>query len=202
MKNSFLLILTALFMTACGGGHNPDKEALQQAQKIGDQAYFEISPGVGLMADTVSSVSSGANFEVSFTLEDGGRLSISTFADTQLKSGIDFVFTRQGTKLFVFSSAQGQTQEWTSLFNTVDATGVLTFTMDVHNNEHPSHILLWEGSKNASMDHRNTLYNSAEDSLDLNYDNSPGNGFGRNWGFKLEKAQLLKAVLSAPQESH
>lgn len=200
MKNSFLLTLTALFMTACGGGYNPDKEALKQAQKIGDQAYFEISPGVGLMADTVSSVSSGANFEVSFTLEDGGRLSISTFADTQLKSGIDFVFTRQGTKLFVFSSAQGQTQEWTSLFNTVDATGALTFSIDVHNNEHPSHILLWEGSKNASMDH--TLYNSAEDSLDLNYDNSPGNGFGRNWGFKLEKAQLLKAVLSAPQESH
>ncbi|KYG68465.1 hypothetical protein AZI87_04245 [Bdellovibrio bacteriovorus] len=202
MKHSFLFALTALFVTACGGGYNPDKDALQQAQKIGDQAYFEISPGVGLMADTVSSVSSGANFEVSFTLEEGGRFRVSTFADSQLKNGIDFVFTRQGTKLFVFSSAQGQTQEWSSLFNSVDATGVLTFTIDVHNNEHPSHILLWKGSKNASMDHRNTLYNSAEDSLDLNYDNSPGNGFGRNWGFKLEKAQLLKAVLSAPQESH
>ncbi|KHD89252.1 MAG: hypothetical protein OM95_04485 [Bdellovibrio sp. ArHS] len=190
-------------LSACGGGHNPDQEKLQQqAQKIGDQAYFEISKDTGIMADTVSSVASGANFEVSFSIEDGGTLSFFTFADSLLKNGIEFIFQRQGSKLLVFSSAQGHTQDWSVLFASLDASAVLTFTFDVHNNERPGHILLWEGPKRTSLNHRNTLYNSAEDSLDLNYDNSPGNGFGRNWGFKIHKARLIKALLSEPQEAH
>lgn len=154
------------------------------------------------MVDSLDAVASGANFEISFELEDGGEMSLYTFADVQLQNGIEVRFRREGHTLKVTGFAQGSSQEWSPRFASIDASQTITFTMDIHNSERPAHILVWSGGKNPALNHRNTIYNSAEDSIDLNYDNSPGNGFGRAWGFRTQNAKLINAVLSSPQDNH
>lgn len=199
------LLFAAFFsmaLVACGGGHNPDKDNLSKALQVGDSSYYDLGAGKGLMTDGISSVASGANFEVTFTLNDGGSLSLHTFANSNLQSGFTVTFTRTGNVLQVHADAQGISQDWSSLFAAIDASGTLTFTLDVHNNERPAHVLIWSGAKASDMDHTNTVYNSAEDSLDLNYDAAPGNGSGRAWGFTANNAQLLNARLSSPQDGH
>ncbi|AHZ83732.1 hypothetical protein Bb109J_c3125 [Bdellovibrio bacteriovorus] len=201
MKTLFA-VLFCLTLAACGGGHNPDKDNLSKALQVGDSSYYDLGAGKGLMTDGISEVSSGVNFEVTFTLNDGGSLSLHTFASSNLQSGFTVTFTRTGTTLQVHADTQGNVQDWSSLFAAVDASGTLTFTLDIHNNERPAHVLIWNGAKAPDMDHTNTVYNSAEDSLDLNYDAAPGNGSGRAWGFTATNAQLLNARLSSPQDGH
>lgn len=185
-----LLILLA----ACGGGHNPDK--------AGNFPYRELSDGRRVMTESITTVAAGANFEVSFDVEDGGIFTLYTFTNSDLQNGVSIQFARIQNSLKVLATAQGIVQDWSPRFVNVDASQTVTLTIDIHNNERPSHIIIWSGLKNSSLNHRNTLYNSAEDSLDLNYDNSPGNGLGRSWGVKLDKAKLHKATLSSPQDAH
>ena len=201
MKKIFFL-LSSLFLVACGGGYNPDKAAVQTSEQSDSLKYIPLADGKGLMPDSLPKILGSANFEMSFTLQEGGSAVFYFFAKETLDNGIALEFKKEQGVLKVFASAQGQTQEWSSLFAAVDTSGVMTFTLDVHNNEIPSHILMWTGSKNASMDHRNTIYNSAEDSLDLNYDAAPGNGLGRSWGFQLTNAELISFHKSAAQDAH
>ena len=194
--------LLSFFLSACGGGYNPDKALQNNAQKLGESSYFDLGNGQGLMTEAIQNIASGANFQVGFSLDDGGSFTLTTFANKDLTGGIDMVFTRSGGALSVQVITSTQTQDWSSYFTSVDAAADVQLTMDIHNNEHPAHIMVWQGAKNASMDHRNTLYNSAEDSIDLGYDNSPGNGVGRAWGFKTINSQIMKAVMSATQDDH
>ena len=198
----FFLALGFLTLAACGGGYNPDKDNLKNAIELGESAYYDLGQGQGLMTQAPNSTSSGANFEVSFALQDQGSFRLYTFASNQLKGGLEILFERQGPTLKVAAKTTTTTQDWSSRFAHIDATEVITLTADIHNNEKPAHILIWEGAKDPSMNHRNAIYNSAEDSLDLGYDNGPGNGFGRHWGFQVHNAQLQKALLSSPQDSH
>lgn len=202
MKQFAALLLIPFLLGACGGGYNPDKDNLSKALPLGDSSYYDLGGNKGLMSEGLSSVTTGANFEVSFTLQDGGSFILYTFANSQLQNGFNFKFSRQGSTLTVHAEAQGQVQDWSPLFTDVDASQALTFTLDVHNNEHPAHVMVWLGAKSSGMNHTNTLYNSAEDSLDLNYDSSPGNGSGRAWGFEVQNAQLTNARLSSPQDTH
>ncbi|WP_374075515.1 hypothetical protein [Bdellovibrio bacteriovorus] len=194
MMRTILGAALLVLLTACGGGHNPDKD--------GNVPYRELSDGRRVMAESITAVATGANFEVSFDLEEGGSVTLYTFANSDLHNGVSIQFARVQNSLKVFATAQGIVQDWSPRFESVDASQTVPMTIDIHNNERPAHIMIWSGSKNSSLNHRNTLYNSAEDSLDLNYDNSPGNGFGRSWGIKLDKAQLHKATLSSPQDAH
>lgn len=201
MKSVFFLLIS-LFLVACGGGYNPDKAALLTSEQVGSLKYIPLDDGKGLMADSLSEVQGSANFEMSFSLQEGGAAVFHFFAKENLSDGIAIEFRRDQGQLQVFSSAQGVKQNWSSLFSTIDASGVMSFTLDIHNNESPAHILLWTGSKNSSLNHRNTTYNSAEDSLDLNYDAAPGNGLGRSWGFQLKNATLTIFKKSAAQDAH
>lgn len=194
MMRTILGCALLVLLTACGGGHNPDKN--------GNVPYRELSDGRRVMTESITTVAAGANFEVSFDIEDGGSFTLYTFANPDLQNGISIQFVRIQNSLKVFATAQGTVQDWSPRFASVDAAQTVTLTIDIHNNERPAHIMIWSGLKNSSLNHRNTLYNSAEDSLDLNYDNSPGNGFGRSWGAKLDNAKLHKATLSSPQDAH
>lgn len=202
MKNILFSIFFCLGLSACGGGANPDKAALNVAKSISGTSYTDLGSGKMLMSEALSDVSEGFNFEFSFNLADGGSMTFTSFASPQLSNGFEIKFSRAGAKLNVQAVAQGQTQDWSSMFTSIDASQNVTLTMDVHNDESPAHVMIWQGEKAQDKDHTNTLYNSAEDSVDLNYDSSPGNGFGRAWGFALDNAHLLKVKLSSPQDGH
>lgn len=198
----FVLILSVFVLSACGGGYNPDKAAKENARKVGASTYEELSDSQWRMTDVLKDISAGANFEVSFSLADNGSVTVHTFANSVLNDGVNIQFKRVASALTVLVSAGGQVQDWSSYFSNVDASQPMTFTFDVHNNERPAHILVWQGSKNASLNHRNTLYNSAEDSVDLGFAGSPGNGLSRYWGLSFTDAEITNALSSAPQETH
>ena len=202
MMKIFILLLALSFASACGGGHNPDKEKLTTAVPLGNSSYYDLGQGLGLMSSVAPAVSSGANYEVGFSLQDGGSFTLVVFSDAQLLKGLRIQFFRSGNTLQVQASADGVIQDWSPQFTTIDASEVMTFNVDIHNNEKPAHILLWAGSKNMNQDHTNTLYNSAEDSVDLDYDAGPGNGKGRQWGFILNNSSITKAQLSESADSH
>ncbi len=197
-----IFLLFSFFLVACGGGYNPDKAALHTSQQVGSLKYISLGEGKGLMPDSLSEIQGSANFEMSFSLQEGGSAIFYFFAKENLSDGLTIEFKKEQGQLKVLASAQGVQQEWSSLFSGIDTSGVMTFTLDIHNNESPAHIMLWSGSKNSSLNHRNTVYNSAEDSLDLNYDAAPGNGLGRSWGFQLNNAELTTFQKSAAQDAH
>lgn len=201
MKNIFFLLLP-FFLVACGGGYNPDKAAQLTSEQAGNLKYIPLENEKGLMADSLAEVRGSSNFEMSFSLQDGGSAIFYFFAKENLNDGIAIEFKKEQGQLKVFASAQGAKQEWSSLFSAIDTSGVMIFTLDIHNNESPAHIMLWTGSKSSSLNHRNTTYNSAEDSIDLNYDAAPGNGLGRSWGFQLNNATLMTFQKSAAQDAH
>lgn len=201
MQKIFFLLFS-LFLVACGGGYNPDKAALHTSEQAGSLKYIPLGEGKGLMPDSLSEIQGSANFEMSFSLQESGSAVFYFFAKEGLNDGIAIEFKKEQGQLKVLASAQGVQQEWSSLFSGIDTSGVMTFTLDVHNNESPAHIMLWLGSKNSSLNHRNTVYNSAEDSLDLNYDAAPGNGLGRSWGFQLNNAELMTFQKSTAQDAH
>lgn len=201
MKKLFFFISLISFV-GCGGGHNPDKEKLNSAIPLGSSSYYDLGLGKALMSSVLSSAATGGNFDISFDLQDGGKFQLVTFSNSTLQNGFIITFERTGQILKVMASAQGQEQDWSPRFTTVDASQTLNFNLDIHNDEKPAHVLIWQGSKNSALDHTNTLYNSAEDSVDLDYEASPGNGLGRQWGFILQQGQIHQAVLSSPQDGH
>ncbi|KYG66175.1 hypothetical protein AZI86_03700 [Bdellovibrio bacteriovorus] len=198
----FILIFSVLTLSACGGGYNPDKAVKENARTVGASTYEELSASKWRMTDLLKDISSGANFEVTFTLADNGSVTVHTFANSALGDGVNIQFTRIASALNVTVSAGTQVQDWSSYFSNVDASQPMTFTFDVHNNERPAHVLVWQGPKNASLNHRNTLYNSAEDSVDLGFAGSPGNGTSRYWGISFTDADITNALSSTPQETH
>lgn len=179
----YLVLFILPTLVACGGGYNPDKDLARQAIELGDSSYLDLGNGRGVMTSVASTIQSGSNFEITFSIEDQGRLVLYTYSNNDLTAGLEFVFSRSAGTLSVFLRHQGQEQDLSSLFTNINASEVQTFTIDVHNNERPAHILMWTGGKRTGLNHRNTIYNSGEDSLDLGYDSAPGNGQGRSWGF-------------------
>lgn len=200
--NRLLLILLPFFLGACGGGYNPDKALLGQAQKIGDTAYYDLGGNRWRVADALNSVQSGANFQLRFELQDHGTVTLHAFSDADLQGGFELKFERDHGVLKVFANAQGITQEWSSYFSSVNPTQPITLTTDIHNHENPAHVLIWSGAKNNGLNHTNTLYNTAEDSVDLNFAGSPGNGRARAWGVSFTDATISEAIVSSPQETH
>lgn len=194
--------ILVLGLAACGGGYNPDKDPANNAIELGSTRYFDLGEGRGLMTEAPTSTNSAANFEVSFLIADQGTFTLTAFSDSKLEKGLNISFQRQGTTLVVTASAQGQTQDWSPRFASIDPAQEVTLSFDIHNNERPAHLLIWKGPKNSSLNHRNTIYNSGEDSLDLGYDASPGNGSGRFWGFQTINSQIIKAQISSPQDQH
>lgn len=197
-----LSVLLLFFLGACGGGYNPDRALLEQAQKLGNTAYYDLGDQRWRIAEALSSVQSGANFQLSFALQDHGVVTLHAFSDTALQGGFELKFERDHNSLQVFAQAQGQVQDWSSYFAGIDPTQTITLSVDIHNNERPAHVMVWSGAKNSNLDHTNTLYNSAEDSVDLGFDGSPGNGSSRVWGLSFSDATITEALQSAPQETH
>ncbi|WP_374029250.1 hypothetical protein [Bdellovibrio bacteriovorus] len=199
MKKYVFAILLLTFV-ACSGGAFPDAEPFRQSIDLGKSTYYDLGDGRGLMSDSMTSIFSGANFEVSFELSDGGSFELYTFANSYLDMGLSFTFTRRGNQLLVFANWQSKTQDLSSKFAGVNAASTITMTLEVHNQETPAHVLMWNASRSSQLNILNTIYNSANDSQSLGYSGSPGNGISLSWGFRVENSRLLKASLSNPQE--
>ena len=112
---------------------------------------------------------------------------MTTNADSELKNGISVFFSRSGTTLTVKLKNDSQEVHISSKFTSVNASEALSFQIDVHNSENPTHVLVWTGVSTFSEE--NALFNSEE------HGNAPGQGTGNLRGLGLTKATVTSASI-------
>lgn len=197
MMKTFYQAGTAFFflilLGACGDDNGSTTLSLNGA------GYVVITPGsLQHNSDSVSGsgelvfnsplseVRSKHSYALSFTVEDGGSLTLGSHATNQLTNGIDIVMTRNGPALSVTIEAEGDQTDISAAFAGIDATGPIDLQIDVHNDEEPAHILIWTGQ---SFEEDDAVFNSEDDG------ETPGNGSGRFWGLILQNAEVNTAAV-------
>ncbi len=196
------------FLLSCGGGPNPDLEAqkaIPSDQKIGNLKSEIISGSNGLIfspggkltgtgvirfADLFPKVESAHNFFLRFEIEDGGSLTLITNANRNLNNGIEIEFSRSLGKneLTVTAKTPSDLLDLSSFFNVSNVSGLLAFSLDLHNDHSNSvHLIIW--------DELNSGKELLEDLLN-------GNGMGVHWGLELNQAKVTFADRSKAKDQH
>ncbi len=143
----------------------------------------------------LSQVGSKNSYRVTFTLQDTGSVTLVANSTVALASGVSVKFTRSGNTLNASLITTGGTTDISSRFTGVDASTALTYQVDVHNDESPAHVLLWDSAE-TSFTTAAARVNSENSGL-----NALGQGTGTYWGLVLDKATVTAAVLSTAKFS-
>ncbi len=203
-KASFLITLAVLTATACK--KDDDKETSLIQDSFNNQSYYLVEPGnlergpsqllgtgAVVMAAPLNSILSQDNFGLEFTLAEGGSLALITHSTNGLQQGLTVQFDRAGTELSTSIKADGSGTS-DHVLEGIDASGTITLAVDVHNNETPAHVLIWNAAA-GSYDEEAALYNSERD------EEAPGQGQANLWGLVLRNADLKAVTLDAAKFS-
>lgn len=201
--STILLSLSALSVS-CGDSNSTDNVAGLSEGSLDGAAYSltsgaelqktetELSgSGTILFKNPLGEIGSKDAFLLQFKLEDGGKLELLTHTDNAGKSGVSAVVTRESGVVSIAFAAAAATSD-KKVLEGIDATGEISLLIDVHNDESPAHILVWNGTS-GSFSEGNALINSEDDIT------SPGKGSGVYWGLSLTKATVLSASIQAPK---
>ena len=197
-----------LFLASCGGGPNPDEQALNaipSTQSVNGEKFEILSLPDGLtfgdgalsgsgfvkLAKNLGSKASSYNFELSLSLDNGGELTFFSHASESLASGVEVKFRRNAALLSVTVTAAGITEDWSSFFTSINAANEMKLAIDVHNDEPLTHLIFWNDLTNTE------LLNSAED-----VDGCPGKGVGQHWGLKLVNATVSSIQKGESRDAH
>jgi len=121
------------------------------------------------------------NFDLRFSLEDAGALTLIGSADAQLKGGAEISFAREGKALKVKLSAGGQVDDLSEEFTQYNAEGELHISVDIH--EH-GHLIVWVG-EGEEQEYSFTAKLA-----------------GLQWGLSLNKASVTGAKDDKAKEEH
>lgn len=133
------------------------------------------------------------SFALNFTVADGGTLELVTHSDADLQNGVSVLFSRTADELTLSLKADGSGTD-PKVLEGVKASEALAITVDVHNDESPSHILVWNAAAGA-FGEADALFNSEED------EEAPGTGKAQAWGLLLDNAVVTGADRGAPKFS-
>lgn len=198
-KAHFVSSLIALGLSGCSSNPTAVKTFAGQGYLIVDAGTLTLSEdsiggsGSIVFNDSLAKIDSQNSYRLSFSLNEGGSLSLVSNSTNQLASGVMVKFTRFGSTLNVVIEASGGSKDLSSKFRSVNAASTVTFQLDVHNNENPAHLLGW-GSESTAFTELNVLFNSENDGLE-----SPGRGEGNYWGVVLNNATLTQASIGNPK---
>jgi hypothetical protein len=121
-------------------------------------------------------------------LDAGESFTIHAYSDDQLADGIDLVVSRpENTPTSLEVTVDGT--DISSAFTNVAADQTINILMDVHNDENPTHVLIWPEGETLFSD-TTTLENS-EDTGSVT-----GQGAGAFWGITLDGAEISSAAAS------
>lgn len=193
-KTSLIVTLSVLATLLPGCGSNTSTVA----DTLGGQKYLSVDAGDLVRTDNsisgsgsivfnspLSDTDSNNSYRLTFTLQDGASVSLVANSTEKLESGVSVKFSRSGTKLSV--SVGTGTKELSG----VDASGTLTYQIDVHNKENPAHILVWDSSVKSGWSEDNAKFNSKVDAP------ASGHGAKYHWGLSLSKATVTEALLGS-----
>jgi len=201
MKSRFVLLTLLSFMAvSCGNeksspgnGAIPIRSidgkeygVLKGADTLQSQSNLIQGTGEVVFANPLGEVASGTGFDIRFSIEDGGSLSLVAYSDNKLSNGYQIRFLREGQTLKGEVIAQGKTNPIRIGLEKIDASATLSFAIDIHNDETPVHFLLWSGD-DFGVD--KAIVNSGALPW-LMQKLSPGNGSGTFYGLALDKATV------------
>lgn len=193
---SSLVLLS--FFASCSKDDD-SKSTSDSSYKLNELTYKVISStslthatdslsGVGSVVFTEPNKDADNHYTLNFTLEDGGSLTLTSNSANDLNAGVSITFSRLGQVLVVGLRSSDQVRDISSSFSDIDASGSLSFQIDMHNGENPTHILVWSGVSEFGED--NALFNSEEDG------ETPGQGTDNFWGLVLSNANVSSALVS------
>lgn len=204
----FASLSLVLLLAACGGGSNPDRDLVANVpsdQRVGGEKVTTIGAsdslkfnagkvdGTGTLrfASPLASADSANRYVVRFALEPEGRLTVVGNADANLNGGVEVEFVRgTGADLKLYLRAQGTEKDWSSYTGSIDASALMTFAVEIHNDEGEyAHIEI----RNVTPAGDVMIFDSAEA-----IDGSPGRGTERLWGLKLNRATVFEALRQSP----
>jgi len=134
--------------------------------------------------DALAATLSGNHFQVIGTLKESSTITLSANATDANKSGLQLNFLNSAGTLKVSMEFNGSSVDLSDKFTGKDAEAV-SYHIDIHNDETPAHILIWDGSVN-EFSEENALFNSEDGP------SAPGNGAGSFWGMIVNDAKLSK----------
>jgi hypothetical protein len=209
----FLLLASTsvTLLTSCGGDDNSSSETPSSKEgKVGTTDILLLSEsgltfsgttlsgsGLAIAKNPLGEVKDDKNLAVTFTVEDGGSLSVRAFASKTLEDGVALTLSRKGTRLSAALSAGGKSVDISKTFSALDASKEVSVLVDVHNGETPAHVLAWKGGT-ASPSDQNALFNSEK----AGDGESAGNGKGTFWGLVLSKVIVTSASASDAKFEH
>ena len=199
-------LLSVTTLTACSGGSNPDLAAVLtpagDTKDISGVTFLKGANETMYAANPLAEVQSANHFEIDFSIEPGGSLTlvanaILTPETGVLDRGVEFEFRRSTNAgeqaLTVLVRASGAERNWSQFFTSLDARGTIAIGVDVHNDHGgEAHIIAW------GADHENPIFNSGIRSAG----GSPGRGFGARWGFKSTNSTVSAVKLETPHDEH
>lgn len=195
-----LLVASALAITACGGDNGSDDNASENidahsiatgADTLTSEENSLSGTGSVVFTSSLGAVDSGSHFNVVASLDIGDSFTIHAYSNNQLENGIDLVVTRpNNTPTSLEVTLDGS--DISSNFTSVAADQAIHILMDVHNNESPTHVVIWpEGTDEF---HEEDAIENSEDSGAVT-----SQGAGAFWGITLSGAEVSKALASEAQ---
>lgn len=201
LRSALLSAVAAVVLTGCG----KDSDNNENGTQWGGIEYTYLDQGdLKVENDTLQGTGtilfkqplsggndSGHNLNLNFSLSPDSSLIVNTYANNQLQEGIQLVFSVSADgKLSVLLKHGDSATDVSGSFMEVDVTKPVSLSIDVHNNEDPTHILVWNGDE-TDFSEEKALLNSEEEGNDV-----PGKGKDAFWGLTLHKAQVSKTELS------
>ncbi len=208
MKKIFILFTLPLTLLSCGGDYKSPEAAGNRGSFSGQQLNVingnltigNSIEGTGsvVFQEELSEVEGKKSYAIDFNLQEGGCLDLVSYSRESLDGGWEIQFCRQGTgagslKVTVFANGERRdTQKPGGIeaFGGFDASGPLKVQIDVHNDESPTHALVWSRALPIDFTEDSAIFNTEEN------DNSPGVGSGKRFGLRLNKAQVTAFAIS------
>lgn len=215
------MLALSLLLAACGGkgdNRNPageggtDRFGSQQVGVVGDASGLTLAPGsikgTGnvIFSSQALENRSGTSYALDIaSIQDGGSVTLVSYGDSFLGNGFEIEFRRQGTgqgSLKVTLRAQGEERNTVNrfgldVFGAMDASFPLKLQIDIHNNESPTHVLIWSRAIADDFSESMAILNTEE--LEKSGGAPQANGNGTRWGLRLVNAEVSSAEPSAPK---
>lgn len=206
-KNTLLGLGLLGGVLGCGSGGSATSTATvfefsgaEWVLKSGDptRSSSEISGTGSFVARTpFAGVNGERSYTLSFTIQDGGSMTLIMNSDAELSGGLNFEVSRSGSTLAVVLRKGSDSNTVTSSFTgSIDVTGTISMIIDQHNQETPAHVLVWTGST-TTFNSSTAIFNSDDVGKE-----SPGNGTGVYWGVSLVSAAIAQAQVGSAKFGH
>lgn len=195
MKKISFAIFLSLLLSACGNGKRiVPEDALRLGSNLvvgilgncDTSSAEQFSGTCSFTTDAeLGGIDGSRNIPVSFELDPGGVLTVFAYGDG-FTGAMEFRFERllDDSLKVEIGIASSAVQNYSASFNSVDASQRMTFFLDVHNGEDPTHVLIWnEGTSFAVSD---ALVNSA-----VPFSPWFGHASGSQLSYRLDSAKIF-----------